>query len=186
MKEFKNFKEAYRSQRPDYTGVESFQDITLKGKRIKRKQYLAQVILVLTIIALVVFFVYVSAYRNRTVSFAAALMIGSLVLRVILEAIYTFRSNSVTPTVSFAVFRKRLDSYYRKRFYINYLVTPLLFGLYIVGFVMLLPYFKASLSAGFYIYIQWSSIVVFMALAILFFVQGRKELANLKSMVHDL
>jgi hypothetical protein len=54
--------------------------------------------------------------------------------------------------------------------------------LYGIGFLILLPLFKANLSSGFYTYIVVSSIVVLLVLGLFIGKQMNKELMELRAL----
>ena len=59
---------------------------------------------------------------------------------------------------------------YLKRFYslrkvVNYVITPICFGIYVYGLSLLFPYFKREFSEGFYIYLVVSGIVSLLVIA---------------------
>src|SRR5699024_1848600 len=78
---------------------------------------------------------------------------------------------------------KELIQFYSRRKLIHFIVTPGLFLSYILGFILLLPYFKQYFSSGFYTYILTSSGFIFVALGILIYIQIRKELRLLKELI---
>ena len=70
--------------------------------------------------------------------------------------------------------------YYKRRIKTHYIITPIILIFYIVGFVILLPFFRESLSSGFYTYIKVSAIVLLFGLGFLIKKQVQKELNILK------
>lgn len=186
MKDFQNIKNQWGMRQTIGLPENGAAEIIKKGKAINRGQIIAQLVLAITSIVLIGFFFYISAYKNSTVSFGLLLMIGSLLFRILVEFAFTFRTRKFHPGESFKDFNGKLQGYYKSRLYINYLVTPVLFVSYIIGFIVLLPSFRENLSLGFYHYVFYSSWVIFAFLAVLIFVQVRKELRLIRELKRDL
>ncbi len=55
--------------------------------------------------------------------------------------------------------------------------------LYIIGFVILTPFFKQGLSEGFYLYVKVSAVVIFILGIYLIFKQVKKELMVIKGLL---
>ena len=156
-----------------------------KSKSIRKKQQIGQLVLTLTVLVLIVFFFYISAFENSRVFLGLGIMIGSLILRIGIEFIAMIKKVHLPPDQDFKSYTEKLIGFYKQRKYIHFVVTPLLFLSYILGFLMLLPSFKQELSAGFYTYILISSSIIFLALAILITYQIKKELRVLKELIQE-
>lgn len=153
-----------------------------RARRIIRKQLATKVILSSVLLVLVFFFVYVSAYNHTRASLGLALMIGCLLVRVVAEFLFAFRKKYVLFSLDASGFARKLKRYYRSKLYINYVLTPVLFAGYMIGFTLLLPVFKNTLSPGFYTYILYSSWMIFGILAVFIGFQVRRELRNIREM----
>ena len=182
MNEFDNLKNEWKKRVLPESQKNGYKEVIQRGNLIRKKQTIGQVVLSITIILLIVFFFYISAHKNAQVSLGLMIMIGSLIIRVAIEFIFKFKANNHHFTEGVVKFNNTVVRYYRSRLYINYLITPLLFVSYIIGFILLLPGFKESLSTGFYTYIVYSSWIIFGLLAMFIFIQIRKELKNIKSL----
>lgn len=182
MNEFDNFKKEWKKRVLPESQTNGHKEVIQKGKLIRMKQTIGQAILSATTILLIAFFFYISAYKNPQVSIGLMLMIGSLIIRVVIEFAFKFKANNQPYTEGLSKFNRSIIKYYKSRLYINYLITPILFISYIIGFILLLPAFKESLSSGFYTYIIYSSWVILGLLAVLIFVQIKKELKNIESL----
>ena len=154
-----------------------------KSQGIKRKQQITKIVLGITVIILIAFFLYVSAYKNTRAFWGLGLMIGSLCIRIIIEYVSGLKKESFPLHQSMKAFNEQLVNYYKSRKITHYLYTPILFAAYVFGFVLMLPIFKQQLSAGFYTYIIISSIITFIALAVLIGFQVIKELKIIKSLL---
>lgn len=182
MNNYKDFKEQWGRRSQSELPKNAVADIITKGKILNRKQLITQIVLGVTCVVLIGFFFYISAYNDKTVSIGLLLMIGSLSLRMLIEYFYTFSTKKILPDETLHTYSEKLKRYYKSRLFISYLVTPVLFISYIAGFIMLLPSFEQNLSSGFYQYILYSSLLIFIILAVLIAIQIRKEL----SLIRDL
>ncbi|MGO3183534.1 MAG: hypothetical protein ACTIJ9_11965 [Aequorivita sp.] len=179
MTDFKDLKKEWKS-RDISKPKQSHKTIIAKMRKLKTKQTISQVVLSVTAIVLIGFFFYVSAYTNSRATLGLLLMIGSLLLRIGVEIYYKLNDKKFDFSQSAKELQQKLVSYHKTRLTVNYVLTPLLFVIYIIGFVVLLPVFKANLSEGFYTYILWSSVVIFAVLAVFIGYHIRKELRELR------
>ena len=185
MSNFNDIKQEWAARNIPSAPENDYKGIIEKSKRIHTKQLIGQVVLGVTVLILILFFFYISAYKNATVFLGLGMMIGSLVLRIGIEFLSMIKKTHIAADKDMKAFNRELITYYTRRKVIHYLITPLLFGCYVAGFIMLLPSFKESLSAGFYTYIIVSSVFIFIGLAVLIGVQIRKELGVLRELHLD-
>lgn len=180
MTNFNNIKQQWAQRQIPLPHEKDINIIIEKAKIIRKKQITGQIVLGTTALILIGFFFYVSAYQNSRAFLGLGIMIGSLLLRIGIEFLSTTKKTHIPADHDMKSYILKLIRFYKQRKIIHFLVTPLLFLSYIFGFWLLLPVFKAELSAGFYTYILVSSTIIFMALAILIIYQIRKELSLLK------
>ena len=180
MDNFENIRSQWSSRDLPSSPPSGSQMAMQKAKLLKKKQFIGQLVLSLTVIILVAFFFYISAYNSGIVSLGLGLMIGSLVVRIVVEFISQSRLRKLSVMQEVSKYRSALISYYTTRKWIHYLLTPLLFILYFIGFALLLPIFKLYLSPGFYTYVLYSSIFLFLFFSVFIGVQVKKELATLE------
>lgn len=183
MNNFNELKQQWAAREIPSAPGNQFKDIIEKSKRIHKKQLIGQVVLGASVLVLILFFFYISAYKNSTLFWGLGIMIGSLLLRIGIEFMAMIKKSHLPADKAMKAFNRELAGFYKRRKYIHFIITPLLFGTYIFGFLMLLPLFKEALSSGFYRYIVVSSVFIFLALAILIGVQIRKELGLLRELV---
>ncbi len=180
MNKYEEFKSQYK-QSDGNPGDTGWKEIIRKSGQLRKSLIATKLILGITVGVLIFFFIYISAGEVRAVSFALLTMIGVLVLRVILEFISLLWLNRLGYSLDYTHFRAKADRYHRFRRWIQFLITPVLYFVYIGGFISLLPYFEMELSTGFYRYIIISGILVFVVLAVIIGIQIFKELRLLKS-----
>lgn len=184
MTNFKNIKQEWDSRKlpgPD----KSYKSIIERTRKIKRKQTITQVVLSVTAIILISFFFYISAYTNSRATLGLLLMIGSLLLRIVIEIYYKLDNKKIDFSQSAKIMHRKLVRYHKIRLVVNYMLSPILFAIYIIGFVVLLPVFKANLPEGFYTYILWSSFIIFIFLALFISYHIKKELRELQDLKND-
>ena len=182
MTSFEDLKSHWENQTQPEIPNDGAKRIIQKVTTIRKQQQLTNAILSITAMVLIAFFIYVSAYKFQTVMTGLMLMIGVLAIRILLEikSIKTLKAMNVTQDAE--RFKLHMIRYYTNRKRVHYVFTPLIILFYCIGFVMLLPSFKASLSQGFYTYIWGSSIVLLVVLGAVILKQIRKELADLKEL----
>ncbi|MEJ4088310.1 hypothetical protein [Galbibacter orientalis] len=182
MKNYNEIKSKWKKRNIPPTPETGLQNIIEKSAYLLKKQRISQLILGVTVMILVFFFFYISAYKNTQVFWGLSIMIGSLFVRIVLEFGSMAKKEKLPIYNPMKDYNKKLINYYNTRKRLHFIVTPFLFGVYILGFVWLLPSFKANLSYGFYRYILYSSIFIFATLGIFIGIQIRKELFILKQL----
>ncbi|MEM5565593.1 hypothetical protein WNY78_10780 [Psychroserpens sp. AS72] len=156
--------------------------IVQKINGLKRKQWITNIVLLITVLILIGFFFYVEAYNNTTVTFALFLMVSSLLVRIIIEYFSIKKLQEIDVTVNSSVFNDNIIAYYKKRIRTHYIITPIIIILYSLGFILLLPSFKKYLSEGFYTYIIFSAIIILIIMVLFFRKQIKKELSIVKGL----
>jgi hypothetical protein len=154
-------------------------------RKLKKTHIATILVLSLTIGVLVWYFVWVSAHKTG-MTLGLALMIGSLVVRVLIEWISTRKLNKVKLHQTVDAFSRQIDMFYIWRKQVHIIFTPIIYLTYVVGFIILLPLFKKYLSSGFYLYILISGIVFLSVFGFFLFRFLRKELQMLNSMRLEL
>ncbi|APQ17400.1 hypothetical protein [Maribacter hydrothermalis] len=182
MNNFEDLQNKWQSQSGVSATEDGFKSLLKSVKAIEKKQKTGNIVLTLTILILVAFLVYVSGYENVTFLLGIGLMIGSLVARIGLELYSLKKLRNIDFSKNARTFKVDLTKYYSLRKYTHYLLTPLAIIIYAVGFIILLPLFKASLSSGFYIYILVSSVVFLFVFSVFIYKQIKFELNKLKEL----
>jgi hypothetical protein len=182
MTAFEDLKSRWENQSRPEIPNDGAKKILEKVTSIQKKQQITNTVLGATVAVLISFFIYISAYKFQTVMTGLLLMICVLAVRIALEikSIRTLKRMNITQDVE--RFKRRMVRYYTNRKKVHFIFTPMIILLYCIGFIMLLPSFKASLSEGFYTYILVSAVVVLVVLSVFIFKQIQKELAVLKEL----
>ncbi|AOW21045.1 hypothetical protein [Urechidicola croceus] len=182
MELFENLKNDWQNQSTQIPKNKGIKAISNKIKAIKNKQRITNIVLLAAIAVLIFFFFYVSAYTQSKATWGLILMITPLLVRVIIELLSINKLNKLNKGIDFSSFKTKLEHYYKLRKQVHFVLTPIVFVLYIIGFIMLLPNFKEALSKGFYNYIIVSSVVILLILSIFIIKEIKKELLFLKEL----
>ena len=182
MTAFEDLKLEWKNQSQPEIPTKGAKEILKKIVFVRNKQRIMNVVLTATIVVLIAFFFYISAYKFQSVMIGLLIMIGALTLRIGLELLSIQALKTLDVSTSADEFKRQMIQYYKRRTRVHFLLTPLIIIAYIIGFLMLLPAFKANLSNGFYWYICISSIVLLIFIGAYIAAQIRKELLILKGL----
>lgn len=178
MNEFSKLQQAYRSQPAPPANFNSLMD---RLQVSRQKSWLTILIISMTLIAFILFAILIDTGSHWHVRIIFLLMGVSLTGRIAWELWNVRKLKKLDRSLSPSDYQKQVYDFAGNRRWTHFLVTPVTYGIWIAGFVMLLPYFEQVLSRGFYLYVKYSSVVIFAALGILFWVQARRDLQRLKS-----
>ena len=182
MNDFEDLQNTWQNQSKISATEESFKSLLKSVKSIENKQRTGNAVLTITIITLFAFLLYVSGYKNATFLLGIGLMIGSLMVRIGIELFSLRRLRSINFSADYNTFKQDLTTYYSFRRFTHFIITPLAIIIYTVGFIILLPLFKVSLSHGFYVYILCSSIVFLTVFCVFIYRQVKNELNKLRQL----
>ncbi|SFZ90058.1 hypothetical protein SAMN05428642_101717 [Flaviramulus basaltis] len=182
MELFENLKNDWQNQSTQIPTDDGIKIISNKIKALKSKQRITNIVLLATVAILVFFFFYVAAYTQSTATWGLILMILPLLVRVIIELLSIKKLDKLNKGIDFKSFKIKLESYYKSRKQVHFVLTPVVFAVYVIGFIMLLPNFKQALSSGFYNYILVSSVVIILLLAFFIIKEIKKELLFLNEL----
>jgi len=180
MNNFEELKSNWKNQPKVEATEHGFKELLRGIKRVKNKQKITNVILAITAIILIFFFIYISGYKNNQVILGLSLMVGVLLIRMLLEVLSIKQLGQMNALSNHSDYKNDLINYYKRRKNVHFIWTPLIILGYAVGFLILLPLFKANLSSGFYNYIIASSIVLLVVLGGFIAKQIQKEMHELR------
>ncbi|RXG13249.1 hypothetical protein [Leeuwenhoekiella aestuarii] len=169
----------WKLQQPEFD-ADSLKALLSKAKKQRSTQWVGIVVMSLTVVILAVYALTFARSQWNAFSTGLSLMIGSLVFRVVLEGMTRYRKEQQLMRLRPEDFQNYLHKHYRQRRLIHFAITPLCFVVYSYGFYLLLPYFKAAFSSGFYQYVLISGWVSILAILILVIYKMRVELRFLK------
>ncbi|MGJ8715836.1 MAG: hypothetical protein ACSHXG_12080 [Maribacter stanieri] len=182
MNNFEELQNKWQNQSGMSANDNGFEALLKSVKSIENKQKTGNIVLTITILILLSFLIYVSGYNSNTFLLGIGLMVGSLVVRIAIELYSLKKLRSINFSKDSNTFKSDLTNYYSFRKYTHYLITPLALVTYAIGFVILLPQFKATLSHGFYLYILFSAIVFLLIFCVFIYKQIKNELSKLKQL----
>lgn len=145
-------------------------------KKIRQNHFWTRVILSLTVVVLVLYYIWASAYKHTLFSLGLSIMIIMLAVRIGLEWVSKEKLNALKTDVSLIEYSKLAQRFYQWRKKIHYIFTPLIYLTYIGGFTLLLPVFKEHFSNGFYLYIIASGYGFLLFFGFLMFKMIKKEM----------
>ena len=157
-------------------------DIIKKAKKQRYTQFIAIVVMSLTVLILLGYAVYHINNPWNNFTLGLVLMISSLTFRIVLEFVSLYQRENQLISLDNKSFKKYLKRHHKIRLVVNYIITPICFILYTYGFTKLLPYFKQWFSKGFYTYILISGAVSLFVIAIIIVNTIRKESSFLKQL----
>jgi len=155
------------NQNKTNSAIKAPEAIIKKANKQRYGQFIAITVMSLTVLILLIYSIYNINNRWNNFTFGLVLMISSLTFRVVLEFVSLYKKENKLISLDNISFKKYLKRHYKLRLTVNYLITPICYIIYIIGFTKLLPYFKKEFSEGFYIYILISGIVSLLVLAII-------------------
>lgn len=160
----------------------SSQNIIKKAVVQRRNQKIGMVVMSTTVGILIPYTIW--QFPEEVNWFAAGLliMIVSLLVRIIIEYYSKLSKVSKLMTMDGKHYLRYLQTYYKRRKQIHFIITPVCFGGYLFGLWHLFPYFKTEFSNGFYIYLIVSGSLSLLVIAIIIIVQIRKELRFLNEL----
>lgn len=153
--------------------------------RTRQKHIATIAVLAVTLLVLVAFAI---CEMGSSILFIAGvgLMIGAVAVRIGLEWWSVSRLHHLDVSDGATEYLSNLNQFINNRQRIHGGCTYLVFGLYVVGFCLLLPLFKQTLSHGFFTYILLSGAVVLTVLFLFIRKKIRQELCDLRGMKSEI
>jgi hypothetical protein len=188
MNEFNDILSGWKNQAIP-SAANNATDITkMAQKRItdSRKKHIATIVILgITCLVLVAFAISAGTQSSLFVA-GIGLMISALAVRIGVEWWSSGQLKKLDVGDNANIYLKHLVGFYQMRKKIHGLFTAITFSLYVLGFVVLLPIFKANLPHGFFVYIIVSGIVIFGSL--IYFIRKKinEELKNLDLTITEL
>ncbi|MDC7998945.1 hypothetical protein [Gilvibacter sediminis] len=153
------------------------------ASRQRKGQYLTLLIIGMTFLIVGVYALIYALGSWNNFSLGLLLMLGSLGARIGFELFSLYKKEAQLIAMDPLRFQEYLKRHYRLRLRVNYWITPLCFGIYLIGFVLLLPYFKQAFSSGFYNYLLISGFGSILLVGIIIARSVIKEQRFLKSLL---
>lgn len=170
------------NQTKDNSTIMDPESIIKKAKKQRYRQFIAITVMSITVLILLTYSIYTINNKWNNFALGLVLMISSLTFRIILEVVSLYQKEHKLISLDNRLFKKYLKRHYKTRLAVNYIITPICFAIYIIGFTKLLPYFKQEFSEGFYMYLLISGIVALFVLAVIIVKNILKENDFLKKL----
>lgn len=151
----------------------------------RKKHFATLIVLGITLIVIASYAFYTKAHDLLFIS-GIGLMIASLLVRIIIEWNSSENLKKINVAEITSGYLQQLTQFYQRRKRIHGRVTVAMFGIYLVGFMLLLPLFKQSMSQVFFIYILLSGLITFSALIYFIGRKTREELQQLNETIGEL
>jgi hypothetical protein len=156
MKTFEELQATWNEQKDSNTkpaAADIIKKAAAHTKKIRRNHFWTRIILSVTSVILIFYYIWIDAYKNTVFSLGLGIMITMLIFRIVLEWISIEKLKSLKTDVSLIEYTKLAYQFYQWRKKIHYILTPAIYLAYIAGFTLLLPVFKENFSEAFYLYI---------------------------------
>lgn len=187
MTEFNKIQNTWNLQTDAKTHTSS-QEIIAKAekhtKTLKQNHYWTVGIISATLLILLYYFFWINAHQWNALTLGLSIMIVMLLTRIALEIHSVKKLHSIKPDLSVLDYTDKVKSFYHWRKKIHYLLTPIIYVSYFIGFTLLLPPFKANFSSGFYLYCLISGYGFFLIFGYFLIRQINKEMKILKLLNH--
>lgn len=187
MTEFNKIQNIWNLQTDAKTHTSSLEIIAKAEKHtktLKQNHYWTVGIISATLLILLYYFFWINAHQWNALTLGLSIMIVMLLTRIALEIHSVKKLHSIKPDLSVLDYTDKVKSFYHWRKKIHYLLTPIIYVSYFVGFTLLLPTFKANFSSGFYLYCLISGYGFFLAFGYFIIRQINKEMKILKLLNH--
>lgn len=188
MNEFKKMISGWKNQSIPSAGNNVKVIVELAKKRVtdSRKKHAATIaVLGITLFILILFALSVDGKSSLFLT-GISLMIAAIGIRIGVEWWSSVELKKLNIEYESGFYLKQLVRFYQIRKRIHGTFTVVVFGLYVLGFALLLPLFKESLSNGFFIYIIVSGLVIFAVLIYFIGKKVKEELGNLSLTIEEL
>ena len=182
MEAFEDLKSKWKNQEELLAPKDGVKQVLEIISDIRKKQGITNTILSITVLVLIAFFFYISAYKLQATMIGLLLMIGVLIARIAIEFYSIRKLRSMNPIASASLYKQQLLKYHDNRRKVHFVITPMIVIAYCIGFYMLLPDFKANLSSGLYNYIIISGILLLFVLGLFIAKQIIQELRVLRNL----
>ena len=160
-------------------------------KKIKRKQkenfssyYGTIIILSITLLVISLFFYYVAPVEKLLSRIGAGLMILGLLFRIIIEIFSIYKAKRINNLDSTLNTAENTIKFHKFRKSIHLIVTPIIIGLYTIGFYIITPEFSLYLKLWSVVLIDISYLFIGVILFIIIRKQVKEEMEKLRDIVN--
>ncbi|WP_430815521.1 hypothetical protein [Carboxylicivirga sp. RSCT41] len=180
MNDFNDIQNIWQNQaRQPKVSAEELNEKAKMQKLTALKKYLYTII-ILTIVSAGIMVLWWLTPLGNAVSAGLSIMFSALIVRIGFELYSYNKMKAIDISAETELYHQKLKAYYRQRRIFVTVVTFVSVLLYIVGFLIMLPVFKATLPQWFYIYILVFLIIGIPVSAYLLIRHARRELSELR------
>ncbi len=187
MKELENLKNKWQSGRKDLPTmpINSHELIKIAAQK-KKSSILAHygtiTVLSITLVVLILFFIYVAPFQKSLSHIGIALMAGGLAIRIIVEAFSLAKAQKVLLEQTTIENTEHRIRFYNFRKQIHSTFTVIIFALYIIGFYLLTPEFSQNIEFNWMIIMDGSFVLIMIVLIYIIRKSTKDELQQLKDL----
>ena len=160
-------------------------------KKIKRKEkenfssyYGTIIILSITLLVISLFFYYLAPVEKLLSRIGAGLMISGLMFRIIIEIISIYKAKRINNLDSTVTTAENTIKFHQFRKLIHLIVTPIIIGLYTIGFYIITPEFSLYLKPWSVVLIDVSYLFIGVILFIIIRKQVKEEMKKLRDIIN--
>lgn len=183
MTEFNEIQDLWNLQNQSKLNLDAAELIAKSEKNnkiLRRNHYGTLAIISVTTLILVYYFFWVNAHHMNGLTLGLSIMIVMLISRIVLELNSAQKLKAIHPDLTVLEYTGKVKTFYQWRKKIHFIFTPIIYISYFIGFTLLLPSFKASFSAGFYLYCLISGYGFFFVFGYFLIQQIKKEMQILE------
>lgn len=186
-----DFEELQRNWESSKQNIESqsgsFDDLYKKIKRKEKENFSSYygtiIILSITLLVISLFFYYAAPVEKLLSRIGAGLMILGLMVRIIIEIISIYKAKRIDNLDSTLTTAENTIKFHQFRKLIHLVVTPIIIGLYTIGFYIITPEFSLYLKPWNVALIDVSYIIIGVILFIIIRKQVKEEMKKLRDIV---
>ena len=192
--DFKALQESWKSSKkniktPAYNFDALYKKIEQKEKENFSFYYGTIIILMITLIAVSLFFYYLAPVEQMLSRIGAGLMITGLVFRIIIEIISINKAKRINKLDKTLLTVDNTFSFHQFRKTIHQIYSPIIIGLYSIGFYIIFPEFMLYMSTWMIWFIGTSYLIMGIVLFILIrkgVVDEMKKLTDIMELKKDI
>ena len=187
-----DFKELQNTWETSKKSIESqrinFDDVYKKIKRKEKENFSSYygtiIILSITLLVISFFFYYLAPVEKLLSRIGAGMMIFGLLFRIIIEIISIYKAKRINNSDSTVTTAENTIEFHKFRKLIHLIVTPIIIGLYTIGFYIITPEFSLYLKLWSVVLIDVSYLFIGVILFIIIRKQVKEEMKKLRDIIN--
>lgn len=183
MEKFEELQSIWNQQsdlKPTQKSIEIIKIAQEKSRIITIKHFWTIGILSTLAFILLAYYIWIYTYNSMSFKLGLGIMIFVIVIRTILEIVSIKKFKKINFNIDLKNHTLQLKEFYTLRKTIHYILTPIIYLIYILGFIILLPQFKQNFSNGMYLYILISGFGFLIFFSFFMIREINKDINNLK------